>query len=77
MLAINRVHRIGQRKDTFVYRYLMRDTIEMNIFERRSQLSRSWNEKSLFSREELSIFVLGKEDEDEMDSEMAINLVSD
>jgi E3 ubiquitin-protein ligase SHPRH len=29
--AINRVHRIGQHKKTYVHRYLMADTIEMKI----------------------------------------------
>jgi E3 ubiquitin-protein ligase SHPRH len=29
--AINRVHRIGQNKKTYVHRYLIKDTIEMKI----------------------------------------------
>ena len=29
--AINRIHRIGQTSRTFVHRYLMKGTIEMNI----------------------------------------------
>ncbi|KAJ3298009.1 Calcium-transporting ATPase 10, plasma membrane-type [Borealophlyctis nickersoniae] len=31
--AINRVHRIGQRKATFVWRYIIRDTIEERVRE--------------------------------------------
>ncbi|KAJ3199826.1 hypothetical protein HK099_002989, partial [Clydaea vesicula] len=30
--AINRVHRIGQSKETFVHRYIMKDTVEQKIF---------------------------------------------
>ncbi|KAJ3010258.1 UNVERIFIED_CONTAM: hypothetical protein HDU68_002246 [Siphonaria sp. JEL0065] len=32
MQAINRVHRIGQSQETFVYRYIIKDTIEGRIY---------------------------------------------
>jgi len=32
--AVHRVHRIGQTKPTFVYRYLVEDTVEEKVFER-------------------------------------------
>lgn len=40
MQAINRVHRIGQKTSTHVYRYLIEDTIEERIVQRRN-LNRS------------------------------------
>jgi len=30
-IAISRVHRIGQKRKTFVWRYLIEDTVEMKI----------------------------------------------
>lgn len=31
VVAINRIHRIGQNRKTFVWRYLVDDTVEMKI----------------------------------------------
>lgn len=40
--VMNRVHRIGQTKETFVHRYLMNNTIEIILHEKRND--RSMNE---------------------------------
>lgn len=37
MSAINRIHRIGQTRKTFVWRYLIEDTIEVKIDKLRSE----------------------------------------
>ena len=35
--AINRIHRIGQNRKTYVHRYLVEETIEIKIDERRAE----------------------------------------
>ena len=58
--AINRVHRIGQTRRTTVWRYLIKDTIEMKIDEmRRKQGDNETLEDSMHSNKLNSVFSAG------------------
>ena len=58
--AINRVHRIGQLRRTTVWRYLIKDTIEMKIDEmRRKQGDNETLEDSMHSNKLNSVFSAG------------------
>jgi hypothetical protein len=37
MIAIGRVHRIGQTRETHVHRYIVQDTVEDFIYRKRSE----------------------------------------
>ena len=58
--AINRVHRIGQTRRTVIWRYLIKDTIEMKIDEmRRNQRDDEALEDSMHSNKLNSVFSAG------------------
>ncbi|KAK9711590.1 hypothetical protein K7432_007738 [Basidiobolus ranarum] len=45
--AVNRVHRIGQTRETHVYWYILQNTIEEKIYERYQQKSKNFTENHL------------------------------